>query len=111
MKILLLRILHGLFATYFLACLLYAYYAAFTATFDVLLLVAGVSLAVEGFLVFVVNQGDCPLIHIQRVIGDPKPFFELFFPPAAAKKALPVFAAFTWLAVALLIIRAYINVL
>jgi hypothetical protein len=111
MKIFLLRILHGVFATYFLICLLYAYYAAFTATFDLFLLIAGISLAIEGFLVFVINQGDCPLIHIQRVIGDNKPFFELFFPPVVAKKALPVFAGFTWFAMALLIIRAYINII
>ncbi len=104
-QIILLRIAHGLFAGYFLACLLYLYFAAIAGVFDYLLVVAAISLAAEGIFIFVFNKGDCPLIHVQRKIGDDKPFFELFFPPALAKQALPLFAKFTWLAVALLLVR------
>jgi len=111
MKIKALRVIHGLFALYFLACLAYVYYAGITATFDAALLIAMVSLAIEGFIVFAVNEGDCPLIHIQRVVGDDTPFFELFFPPATASRAIPFFAALTWGGVALVIIRAYLHVL
>ncbi len=104
-KVYLLRVTHGLFALYFLFCLGYLYYAAVDAHFDLLLLVAVVSLGVEGFVVFILNNGDCPLIHIQQKIGDERPFFELFLKPHRAKKAIPAFAAFTWLAVGLLLIR------
>jgi hypothetical protein len=79
--------------------------------FDVLLLVAIVSLGIEGFVVFALNEGHCPLIHIQRVVGDDKPFFELFFPPKIARKAIPVFAMLTWVGLACLIISAYLNAL
>ncbi len=105
MKILLLRVLHGVFVAYFAACLGYVYYAALTGTFNVLLLLALVSLAGEGFIVYVLNHGDCPLIHIQRKIGDDKPFFELFFPPHVAARAMPVFAILAWTGLAVLIIR------
>lgn len=111
MKKYILRCIHGLFALYFIACLTYVYYAAFTATFDLYLLVAVVSLAVEGFVVFVLNGGDCPLIHIQRRVGDDKPFFELFFAPVLAKRAIPIFAAITWVGVATLIVSAYMSAL
>ncbi|HSE61864.1 MAG TPA: hypothetical protein VLA88_06265, partial [Candidatus Saccharimonadales bacterium] len=54
-------------------------------------------------LVFALNKGQCPLIHIQRRVGDETPFFELFFPPRVAKLAIPVFAALTVLAILILI--------
>jgi hypothetical protein len=99
-----------------MACLLfiffaYVYFAAFTPTFDVLLLIAIVSLGIEGVVVFVLNGGDCSLIHVQRTIGDDTPFFELLFPPGIAKKAIPVFALLTWDALALLITSAYLRAL
>lgn len=104
-KVLGLRIIHALFALYFMACLAYLYYAAFSLRFDVLLLVSMASLAVEGVVVFLLNGGDCPLIHIQRKIGDDKPFFEIFMPSALAKKAIPAFASLTIFALALLVLR------
>jgi hypothetical protein len=76
-KITALRIIHGLFAAYFLFCLGYLYYAGLFGQFDRFFIVALVSLGIEGVLVFVLNNGDCPLIHIQRKIGDLTPFFEL----------------------------------
>lgn len=110
MKVYLLRLFHGLFALYFIACLIYVYFATLTSTFDVRLLIAIVSLGIEGLVVFVLNGGDCPLIHVQRVIGDDTPFFELFFSPKVAKKAIPVFASLTWAALALLIVSAYLKI-
>src|SRR5690242_15070856 len=104
-NVLALRVIHGAFAGYFILCLIYMYYAAVTATFDYLLGIALVSLAIEGFVVFVLNNGDCPLIHIQRRIGDEKPFFEIFFPPKIAKRAIPFFAAVTWIGLGLLLAR------
>ena len=111
MKKNLLRVIHGIFALYFEVCLAYMYYAAFTSTYTIFLLVAVISLAIEGFTVFVLNGGNCPLIHIQRKVGDDTPFFELFFPPHIARRAIPIFAAITWLGVAVLIISLYINAL
>jgi len=104
-KIYLLRLLHGLASLYFIGCLVYLYYAAVTGEATWFLVVALVSLAAEGYVVFVVNNGDCPLIHVQRKMGDNKPFFELFMPSKLAKQAIPCFAVLTWLAVALLLVR------
>ena len=103
-KVLCLRIIHGLISVYFILCLIYLYYAAFTGRYDVLLAVSMISLGLEGILVFVLNNGNCPLIHIQKKIGDDTPFFEVFFPKAFAKRAIPVFALLTWIALGLLLI-------
>ena len=108
-KIAVLRVFHGLFAVYFLICLGYLYYAGLFGRFDALFFVAIISLAIEGILVFVLNKGDCPLIHVQRRIGDSKPFFELFFPSRMAKKAIPVFAKLAWLALAILLVRLLVG--
>jgi hypothetical protein len=62
----------------------------------------------EGVVVFILNKGDCPLIHIQRKIGDNTPFFQLFLPEKLAKKAVPFFAKITWFGLALLAIRLVI---
>src|SRR3954470_1887180 len=109
MKKSVLRVIHGLFVLYFTACLMYMYYASLTSTFNLLLLISVVSLAIEGFIVFVINSGHCPLIHVQRRIGDETPFFELFLTPRLAKRAIPIFAVITWIGVALLIVSAYAN--
>jgi hypothetical protein len=87
------------------------YYASFASRFDLLLLIAVVSLAIEGFVVFILNGGHCPLIHIQRRIGDDTPFFELFLAPHLARRAIPVFATITWIGVAALITSLYLNAL
>jgi len=104
-KILSLRFAHGLASLYFFLCLLELYIAAFTAHFNLTLAIAMISLGLEGTAVFLLNNGDCPLIHIQRRVGDDKPFFELFFPPQLAKQTLPIFARVTWVGLALLMLR------
>jgi hypothetical protein len=68
------------------------------------------SLVLEGFLVFVLNGGDCPLIHVQRKLEDPVPFFRLFLPEYLAKKAVPFFSAITILGVILLVVRLVFKV-
>jgi hypothetical protein len=104
--ILLLRIIHGLFALYFTLCLAYLYYVAITGIVnDTLFLIAIFSLAIEGLLVFVLNNGNCPLIHVQKRIGDDKPFFELLLPPKLAKQVIPMFAGFALLVILLLLLR------
>lgn len=110
-KIYLLRITHGLFALYFAVCLVYLYYSAITYRVDIFLVLAVISLGIEGFVVFVLNKGDCPLIHIQKKISDEKPFFELFFSPPVAKRVLPIFAGFTWLGLLLLLVRIIIELI
>lgn len=110
-KIYILRVIHGLFAIYFLICLLYLYYAALFSEIDFFLLIAVLSLGIEGFIVFILNKGDCPLIYIQRRIKDNTPFFNLFLPAKLAKQALPTFAKLTWIGVALLVLRLIINYL
>jgi hypothetical protein len=100
-----LRIIHGVLAVYFIACMLYLYYAAIYRRFDTLLAVSLISLAIEGFIVYGLNHGDCPLIHIQRRIGDEKPFFEIFLPPQLARLAFPIFTSIGVVALVLLTIR------
>jgi len=104
-SVILLRTVHGIFALYFISCLFYIYYAAVTKTFTVILAIALISLAIEGLLVFILNKGDCPLIHIQKKIGDPIPFFDLFLPAPIAKKAIPFFAILTLVGLVFLAVR------
>jgi hypothetical protein len=72
---------------------------------DVFLLIPVLSLGIEGFIVFILNKGNCPLIHVQNKIGDDTPFFNLFFPEKVAKQAIPFFAKLTWIGVGLLLVR------
>ena len=108
-SVLLLRFLHGLFTAYFIACLCVLYYNVFTLKLDIYFYLATVSLFLEGVAVFILNKGDCPLIHIQRKIGDDVPFFNLIFPQSFAKKAIPFFSVITILAVILLGIRIILR--
>jgi len=105
MKIIWLRIFHGLATLYFSICLLLLYYTAYTGQPDAFFYVAFISLALEGIAVYVFNKGDCPLIHVQRKIGDDKPFFELFLPPRLAKKAMPIFGCMCIVALGCLAVR------
>lgn len=107
-KIILLRIVHSVFALYFVTCLSYLYYAALTGDSDIFLAIAFISLAIEGFVIYVLNSGDCPLTHIQKRLNDNVPFFELFFPKSFAQNAFRIFSFFTWLAVLLLILRFFL---
>jgi len=101
-----LRILHGLVTIYFMLCLLYLYTVGLTGNVNgILFTLAILSLAIEGIAVFALNRGDCPLIHIQRRVGDNKPFFELFLPPKLAKQAIPIFALLTVIAVLIILLR------
>lgn len=108
-KIYLLRGIHALVIVYLTACLGYLYYAAATGHIGHLVTLAIISLAVEGLLVFGLNKGDCPLNHVQRKVGDDKPFFEFFLPPTLAKLAIPAFAILSLLAAALLLVRLIVN--
>lgn len=108
-RIFILRIVHGLFALYFISCIFYIYFAAIILSLNLYVGFAILSLTVEGVLVFLLNHGDCPLIHLQRKIGDNKPFFELFLPKETAKKAVPVFLVMTVGGLLLLILRIYFS--
>ena len=107
----LLRVVHGAFAVYFILCLGYLYVAAIMGRFDLWLGLALVSLGLEGLAVFVLNNGDCPLIHIQRRLGDDKPFFEIFLSPRVAKQAIPFFAVLTWVGLGLVILSFAIHLI
>jgi hypothetical protein len=106
----LLRFVHGLFAVYFMACVIYIYYAAFALKVDLWLGIAIISLVIEGVLVFVLNGGDCPLIHLQRKLNDPTPFFNLFLPDRVAKKAIPFLTGVMFLGILLLVARLLFKV-
>jgi hypothetical protein len=101
-----LRIFHGALTVYFTLCLAYLFIVAATGEVNsALFTVAILSLAIEGVLVFALNNGDCPLIHLQRSMGDTTPFFELLFPPRLAKQAIPLFAALTIVAILVILLR------
>lgn len=80
------------------------YHAAITAHYGYLLVVAVISLGIEGFTVFVINKGDCPMVYLKRKIGDDKPFLGLFLSPSVAARTLPAFALITWAGVGILIL-------
>lgn len=103
--ILLLRIIHTLFALYFIFCVGYIYYAIFSLAITPVLTMAISSLLLEGFLVFIVNQGNCPLDHLQKKLDDPIPFFNLFLPNRWAKKAIPFFTILTAVGMTALTLR------
>ncbi len=107
-SIILLRTIHATFAVYFIFCIGLLYYTVFTLHINLLFIAAMLSLAIEGFVVFILNGGDCPLIHLQKKIDDPVPFFNLFLPDYLAKKAVPFFTVITFLGVFLLIIRLWL---
>ncbi len=102
-KVFLLRSFHGLATLYFLFCVGYLYYGVFTQQYDVLLAVCMASLLAEAIVVYGFNKGDCPLIHIQRRIGDETPFFALFLPDKIAKLVIPVVSVITLIGVGLLV--------
>lgn len=105
-----LRIFHGILTIYFTLCLFYLYFVGFTGNVDsTFFTIAILSLALEGVAVFVFNSGNCPLIHIQRKIGDNKPFFELIFPPRFARQAIPAFAGLTLIALLVILLRSILN--
>lgn len=104
-SIFLLRCVHGIFTIYFIVCLLYVYYCALNKHIDFVLGIAVVSLLTEGILLYFFNNGDCPLIHIQRKIGDDKPFFGLFMPKRMAKLAIPFFSILTFLGLVFLLMK------
>ena len=104
-SILLLRIIHGFIALYFLICLLYIYYCAILKIGNLLLDIAVISVLIEGVLLYILNRGDCVLIHVQRKIGDDKPFFSLFLPEKMAKRAIPYFSILTIIGLVFLVIR------
>ncbi|RJR15015.1 hypothetical protein C4579_03025 [Candidatus Microgenomates bacterium] len=107
--VLLLRIIHTLFAVYFILCIGYIYYAAITATIDLFLGIAIFSLCLEGFLVFVLNKGHCPLAPLQAKLNDPVPFFNLFLPDRLAKKAIPFFTVVMVLGLLFLVLRVFFR--
>ena len=108
-NVIVLRILHGAFALFFIACIFSIYFAAITGQWTVYLLIAITSLMLEGVAVFVLNKGDCPLIHVQRAMGDETPFFELLLPKQAAKKAVPFFVVVTMIGLLLLSLRFLLS--
>lgn len=89
------RFVHGFISFFFLLCIIQIYYSYITDTRSLWLYVATIAVYLEGFIEFTFNKGDCPLIHIQKRIGDNIPFFELFFPPNIAKMVIPVVGVVT----------------
>jgi len=90
--ILLVRLIHGFVAIFFLTCVGMVYYSGITGRVGLASYLAVLALLVEGIVVLL-NKGNCPMGMIHRRVGDPKTLLELFLPPRLAKKGIP-FAAF-----------------
>lgn len=107
---LLLRIVHAVIVAYFTFGLLYLYYVGLTGHVnDVLFGVLTITMALECAAVFLFNDGDCPLIHVQRRLGDDTPFFEVIFPRQFAKYAIQIYAGFGLVAVMIILFRFVIG--
>lgn len=104
-----LRLIHTAFAVYFITCVVYIYYVALTLQMGALFGIAVLSLCLEGFFVFILNHGHCPLAPLQRRLKDPVPFFNLFLPDDLAKKAIPFFTSITFLGIIILVVRLYLH--
>lgn len=102
--VLLVRLLHGSITVFFLWCIGYIYYAAFTRRRGPLLEVVIGAVVVEGAVVGL-NGGECPLGGVHRRYGDERTFFELFVPKRYARHAVPFFAAVTVLGILLALAR------
>ena len=95
---------HGLISLLFLFCIGAIYLGAWRATVGTVTVAALAALCVEAALV-VLSGGNCPLTPVLRRLGDETPFFELFLPPRAAKRAVPVLVMVSVLGAALLAAR------
>ncbi|PIX72619.1 hypothetical protein COZ39_02715, partial [Candidatus Roizmanbacteria bacterium CG_4_10_14_3_um_filter_33_21] len=74
-------------------------------TRSTLLYIALMAVYIEGFIVFILNKGDCPLFYFHKKFGDDKYFFELFFPKNIAKKVIPTVAVITLIGLGLLLLQ------
>lgn len=109
-SILLLRTVHGLFSAYFIFCVLYINYSAITVHISLLLGIALFSVLLEGFLVYVLNHGNCPLAPLQWKLGDTTPFFNVFLPKHIAKQVIPFFTILTFIGIILLLTRYVLKI-
>lgn len=100
------RIIHFLISLFFGLCIIQIYYSFFTYTRSVLLYLALIAVFTEGFVVFILNKGDCPMFAIHKKYGDDKYFFELFFPRKVAKKIIPIVAVITFVGAGLLLMQS-----
>jgi hypothetical protein len=102
-----LRVFHGLVLVYFLACMAYLYYVGLTGNVisDALFVLVILTTAAECGVVYIFNNGDCPLIHIQRKLGDDVPFMELLLPKKIASRAIDIFAGLGIVSIILILFR------
>jgi hypothetical protein len=104
-KLLVLRIIHGLFATLLMACVGLIYYAGITGRALPWAYGAGAFLIIEGILI-AANGWDCPLDFLHRSLGDDKGFFGLFLPRYWQRRVIPLLSGVTGIGLLILVIRA-----
>ncbi len=97
------RVIHTLFAFFFVFCMGYVYYSALTGHKTKWTLFAVVALVLEGILLLI-NSGDCPLAPLHRRYGDQKGFFDLFLPPKILPYVIPFFVITTVIGLLLLLV-------
>lgn len=96
----LLRTIHILLGSFFLSCLIYLYYAAFSETLDSKVYFCLAALIIEG-LILLLFRG-CPLTYIQNRSGDSKGFFDLFMPKSVLPFVVPLLTLLTLVALILI---------
>ncbi len=90
------RFIHILIGSFFIACLIYIYYAAFAGPLDWKVYFCLTAIIIEG-IVLMVFKG-CPLTIIQNKIGDNKGFFDLFLPQKVLPFIVPGYIILTFVA-------------
>jgi len=101
------RILHIFIGLFFLVCLGYLYYSAFSDNTNWLTFFSFWAIVFEGLLLFF-NKGQCPLTEYQKKLGDDKGFFALFLPAKALPFVVPVFIVLTAISLILILINSLI---
>lgn len=89
-RIFLIKSFHSLIFFYMAACLIYIPFAAITQKFDLLLVVALASMALEG-LALLINHGQCPLKSLAEQYGaETGSVTDIFLPDVIARNIFRV---------------------
>jgi len=104
--ILFIRIIHIIIGLFFIFCLGYLYYSAFSVTINFYTYFALAAILLEGILLGF-NTCECPLTGYQKKLGDEKGFFGLFLPEYSLPFVIPAFIILTIIAVILIYIKHF----
>jgi hypothetical protein len=89
-RIFLIKLLHSIIFFFYIGCLGYIAYAAFTRRFDIWLALAIGAISVEGVVLWA-NGWHCPLTRLAQKYGDPNgSVTDIFLPPVLDRNAFRI---------------------